>query len=144
MRDKQPKDIQGFEYDWLGCDSDGHVGFFSTAGGGYAPNELIEDTDSYDNAIDAILAAPATTMARFAPSLAAGHRNTWRLMAERGLFAYDSDPHGGPYRLVAAPDVPVSVATLPKNVVGVIRRVFFHDLRFVDLHEVRGERLAQR
>lgn len=135
---ERPKDIRGFEYDWLACDASGHVGFFSTAGGGYAPDELLEDTDAFDQAIDAILAAPATTRARFAPHVAAGHGNTWRQMAERGLYAYDSDPQGGPYRLVAAPEVAASVSGLPVQAAGVIRRVVFRDLRFVELTEVTG------
>src|SRR5262245_42224964 len=102
MTKKSPADIRGLEYDWIGMDADGHVAFFSTAGGGYAPDELLRDTDLYDEAIEAILAVPARTEARFAPALAPGRENTWKLMAERGLFAFDSDPHGGPYRLVSA------------------------------------------
>jgi hypothetical protein len=144
MSEQTRKDISGFEYDWLACDADGQVGFFSTAGGGYAPEELLEDTDAYDEAIDAILAAPATTRACFAPQVAPGLVNTWQLMAERGLFAYDSDPHGGPYRLVAAPEVPVPVAKLPMGAVDVVRRVVFQGLRFARVRELTGDRLAQR
>lgn len=141
---ERPKDIRGFEYDWLACDANGQVGFFSTAGGGYAPDELLEDTDSYDQAIDAILAAPATTRARFSPPVAPGHANTWQQMAERGLYAYDSDPQGGPYRLVAAPVVAVSALSLPAPAIHVVRRVSFQDLQFVELTRVISKRLNRR
>jgi hypothetical protein len=144
MKDQGMKDIEGFEYDWLACDADGQVGFFSTAGGGYAPDELRADTAVYDQAIDAILAMAATTRARFVPQVGADHANTWRQMAERGLFAYDADPHGGPYRLVAAPEVAARVADLPKFAADVARRVSFESLRFANLTEVTGETLAQR
>lgn len=138
------KDIQGFEYDWLACDGNENVGLFSTAGGGYAPDELCEDTDAFDAAIESILAAPATTRARFAPQIAPGRTNTWQLVAERGLFAYDSDPEGGPYRLVAAPELAAPVTKLPKRAVEVVRRVIVPRLRFADLKEITGQMLAQR
>lgn len=84
MARKTAEEIGGFEYDWIACDADGNVGFFSTAGGGYAPPEFSADTDVVDKAIEAIVTSPARTTARFAPNLPSGHTNTWRLMAERG------------------------------------------------------------
>jgi hypothetical protein len=110
---KSAADVQGYEYDWLGSDDRGCVALFSTAGAGYAPQEFLRDTDAHDAAIRAVLALPASTTARFWPNVSPGLLNTWRLVAERGLFAYDSDPNGGPYRLVAAPAVPVRVGSLP-------------------------------
>jgi hypothetical protein len=111
------------EYDWLGCDSIGHMALFSTAGAGYAPDEFLRDTDAHDIAIQKILALPATTEARFYPAVATGLVNTWRLVAERGLYAYDCDPSGGPYRLVAAPVVAAKTNALPPSVVDVATRV---------------------
>jgi hypothetical protein len=93
-------DLLGTEYDWLTQDADGHVGLFSTAGGGYVPEKAWRHINAHDAAIAAILALPPSTTARFAPEVGAGLENTWRLVAERGLFAFDSD-HGGPYNLVA-------------------------------------------
>lgn len=138
------KDIRGFEYDWLACDADGHVGFFSTAGGGFAPDELLEYPDAYDEAIDAILAAPATTRARFEPPVTAGHPNTWKQIAERGLYAYDSDATGGPYRLVAAPEVAVTASNLPEGASDVIRRILLRNIRFGESAELTDKDLAMR
>src|SRR4051794_13176045 len=103
MGAKSAEEILGFEFDWLASDAEGHVALFSTAGGGYAPPTFLRDVQAYDDAIDAILAAPASTSTRLAPELPPHCTNTWRLVAERGLFAFDSDVHGGSYRLVAAP-----------------------------------------
>lgn len=133
MSTKSPADIQGFEYDWLATDGDGHVALFSTAGGGYAPDAFLRDTDSHDAAIDAILASEPRSGVRFAPVLPPGRKNTWRLAAERGIFAFDSDPNGGPYRLVAAPDVPVRVRDLAEGVAAVVMDVRFAGLRFAEL-----------
>lgn len=130
MRPAAPKsrvDIQGYEYDWLGCDVDGCVALFSTAGGGYAPPEYLGDTDSHAHAIDLLLARPASTTTRFHPSLAPHLANTWKMVAERGLYAYDSDPLGGSFRLVAAPIVPVRIDELPSvvaSVAGGVRLAF--------------------
>jgi hypothetical protein len=133
---KNPTDICGLEYDWLATDADGHVAFFSTAGGGYAPDEFLSDTDLHDAAIEAILALPALTDARFAPSLPPGHQNTWKLMAERGVFAFDSDPHGGPYRLVSAPQQPARASDLPEAVVRAATRFVLAHLRFAHTSEL--------
>lgn len=120
---KSADEIQGFEYDWLGRDEDGHIALFSTAGAGCAPAEFLRNTDAHDAAIDAILALPASTAARFAPTLAPSVVNTWKLVAERGLYAFDCDPTGGPYHLVAAPVVPIRVESLPVVAAEVVDRI---------------------
>lgn len=137
---KAPADILGLEYDWLGSDGNGCVALFSTAGAGYAPKAFLRDTDAHDVAIQAILALPATTEAKFAPDLAPGLINTWRLVAERGLYAYDCDPNGGPYRLVAAPAVPARVDSLPPAVANIAVRC---SLRFESLNIVTDEVLTE-
>lgn len=96
MTAKTRAQVLGFEYDWLACDSNSNIALFSTAGAGYAPKEFLRNTEAHDNAIAAILALPATTLARFSPTLAPSLSNTWRLVAERGLFAFDCNPNGGP------------------------------------------------
>lgn len=123
MAAKSAEDIEGIEYDWLARDEDGHVAMFSTAGAGYAPPTFLRDTDAHDAAFDALLALPATTSAKFFPEIAPGLKNTWKLVAERGLFAFDCDPNGGPYRLVAAPTVAVHADSLPPAVSKVAARV---------------------
>jgi hypothetical protein len=125
MTPKSADDIQSVEYDWLGCDSDGCIALFGTAGAGYAPAEFLRDTEVHDAAIQAVLALSATTEARFFPSVAAGMVNTWRLVAERGLYAYDCDPSGGPYRLVAAPAVAAKADALPPAVADVAIKIRF-------------------
>jgi hypothetical protein len=113
MTAKSAHEIIGFEFDWLASDGDGLVALFSTAGGGYAPASFLDDTDRHDAAIAELLTAPAGNRAQFSPDLRPGLGNTWRLVAERGVFAFDSDPHGGPYRLVAMPKHPATSAACP-------------------------------
>jgi hypothetical protein len=123
-------DLRGIEYDWLACDADCHVGLFSTAGGGYVPEKVWPNIDAHDAAIAAILDLPPSTTARFAPKLRAGLPNTWRLAAERGLFAFDSDFFGGPYNLVASPMTPVHADEFPVIVVEVLSQLQYHQLNF--------------
>jgi hypothetical protein len=144
MGQKSAEEILGVEFDWLCCDVDSHVALFSTAGAGYAPEEFLRDTDAHDAAIDSILLFPASTIALFAPDLPVGLKNTWRLVAERGLFAFDSDPNGGPYRLVAAPKVPVRVAELPKSAAAVVSALQFGNIRFTELSVVPAAILQHR
>jgi hypothetical protein len=102
------------------------------------------DTDAHQAAIDAILASPSSTTSLFAPNLAPGLINTWRMVAERGLFAFDSDPHGSPYRLVAAPVTPARIADLPASAVDVVSQLQLPWLRFSNLSSVPKEHLQPR
>jgi len=144
MGPKSLLDIAGWEYDWLAADGDEHVALFSTAGGGYAPPAFLADTDAHDAAIAAILALPASTTARLAPELEPDLENTWRLVAERGLFAYDADAAGGPYQLIAAPAKPVRRSELPASVAALLASVAYPQLRFAQLDTIADETLQPR
>ena len=122
MSPKSAEEIEGFEYDWLCSDVDGHVALFTTNGAGYAPSAFLDDTNAHDVAIDAILARSACTTVKFAPSFAPDIVNTWLLVAERGLYAFDYDPVGG-YQLVAVPTVPMLTSALPADVAHVVAGV---------------------
>lgn len=133
--EKSAEEIQGFEYDWIASDAKGFVALFSTAGGGYAPPAFLRDTEGHDAAIDVILALPATTQPRFAPTLPMHLQNTWQQVAERGLFAFDADPHGGAYRQVAAPVSPIHVDDLPPFARDVARALCLPHVEF-DGHSI--------
>jgi hypothetical protein len=117
---KNQVDIEGREYDWLASDITGCVALFSTAGAGYAPRAFLEDTDAHYEAIQALLALPETTVAARAPQLSDEYVNTWKLVAERGLYAYDCNPNGGPYQLVAVPATPIRTDQLPPAIAHLV------------------------
>jgi hypothetical protein len=127
--------LSGYEYDWLGSDADGHVALFSTAGFGFAPDTSLRRGTDHEDAIAAILITRASTTARFAPDLAAGLENTWRLMAERGLYAFDWDHARDRYILVAAPGAPTGLNALPLVAAIVARQIAFPRLHFANLTE---------
>jgi hypothetical protein len=133
-------DIWGVEHDWLACDGAGRVALFSTAGGGYAPPGYLEDIQAHANAISSIIASPAISTALFAPTLAAKYIDTWRIVAERGLYAFDSDATGSPYRLVAAPTVPCLVSDLTPIVARTVSIVCLRQLSFARFEE--NERIS--
>ncbi|MDP2306306.1 MAG: hypothetical protein Q8P18_09795 [Pseudomonadota bacterium] len=144
MNAKSADDIRGLEFDWLASDADGNVALFSTAGGGYVPGEFLRDTDAHDRAVDSISGMRARTRALFAPRLAPGLPNTWLTMAERGVFAFDSDSFGGPYRLVAAPEAPVRASELPEAAAAVVGGLILEHLRFAELKEITAGDLTRR
>ena len=115
------EDVAGFEHDWLGTDLDGHVALLSTAGAGYPPPGYLCAPDLHEAGIDALLAGPASTVAVTAPQVGPGCVNTWRLVAERGLYGYDSDPNGGAYRRVAVPARPLRIDDLAGPVAAAAR-----------------------
>jgi hypothetical protein len=144
MGGKSAVEIEGLEFDWLASNADGHVALFSTAGGGFAPPEFLQDTDAHDAAIKAVLALPPSTHALFAPELASHLVNTWCLVAERGLWAFDSDPNGAPYSLVAAPATGTRVTLLPERAAAVAQSLKLPHLRFAELKRVPEELLRWR
>lgn len=141
---KRADDILGLEYDWLAADGADHVALFSTAGGSYAPPAFLDDVEAHELAIAALLALPPSTTTRLAADMPDDAVGTWRRVAERGVFAFDGDVHGGPYRLVAAPRTPVRVAELPPPIAVVLQRVRFPELRFADLVEATEALLSRR
>ena len=143
MGAKSADEIQGFEFDRLATDVDGHVALFSTAGGGFAPEAFLLDTDAHNAAIKALLASPPRTKARFAPQLRSDLENTWLLVAERGLYAFDSDLCGAPYKLIAAPERPIHLSDLPAEVATVAGRVSLLQVRFPLSQEISKEVLEK-
>jgi hypothetical protein len=129
-------DIEGFEHDWLGVDVAGHVGFFSSAGSGVAPGAYLDDMAAFERAIEVLASMPKTTTATCNQDLPPGHVDTWRAMAERGLFSFDSDPLGGPYRIIATPHAPVLVTDLPADIGRLLSRVILSGVRFADTVEI--------
>lgn len=107
-------ELQGIEYDWLACDRDGHVALFSTAGWGCAPVGFVDDTGAHDRGVDALLQRSASTSARESPVLPRHLVNTWHLVAERGVFAFDFDVDRGIYRRVAVPDTATLLGDVPE------------------------------
>jgi hypothetical protein len=142
MTAKSQIEILGFEYDWLAADGEGHVAIFTTAGGSYAPEEFLRDTDEHRRAIGAALAMPSSTVAVFAPELPPGYKNTWLDMAERGFYGFDGDPCGDPYRKVAAPRRPVRVEELRPDIATVVRRLVLPNLSFAKLDRVSSEEIG--
>lgn len=138
------EDIRGLEFDWLASDGDGNVGFFSTAGGGFAPEEFLQDADAHERAIDSILSLAPRTLASCTRQSRPGLTNTWQMMAERGIFAFDSDPLGGPYQRVASPAVPIPTDDLPDEAAEVARRNTYPHLRFYALTEISADQLEKR
>ncbi len=139
---KSAQDLGGREFDWLAVDAEGAVALLSTVGGGYAPAPVVESTDDYNAAIDAILALPVRTRAHCDRELRPDLMNIWKLVAERGLFAFDSDPFGGAYRVIAAPEEPIRASDLPAAVAEVVRRIVYADLRFGDVTELTEAQLG--
>jgi hypothetical protein len=120
------------EADWLACDVDDSIAMFSTAGSGFAPQAFLDDIDAHHSALTTILDRPASTGAAFFPAIKPGLKNDWRLAAERGLYAFDNDPSGGDYSLVAAPKRAASLAELPVEIALLIARIRFRTVRFAE------------
>jgi hypothetical protein len=142
MTHKRAEEVRGYEYDWLATDAGGHAGIFSTAGGGYVPPEVLRDLDAHYAAIALLMSLPESCVPASAPTMSAAYINSWAMAAARGLFAFDGDFLGGPYRLVGVPTTPIRASALPDAVARVANRVTFTKVRFQGQSLLQVERAA--
>lgn len=137
-----PVESVGLDFDWLASDAEGYVAVFASGGGEIPPDAVLGDMDAHVRALDALLAAPVSTRALFAP-LGPGE-GRWRAAAERGLFVYRCGPGGGAYRLVAAPEIPIRALQLGAGPGLLVQAMRFGQLRFRYIHSVTPDVLLTR
>lgn len=120
--------LKGTDCSWLATDSDGRVALLATAGGGVAPKALLTLRDHYKSALclcDGLpkcgdvgqLSDPESSL-------------EWMDEIRQGLYVYDSDFSGSPYRRIGAPTVPLHVDALPSALSSIAKLVVFEQLRF--------------
>ena len=138
-------ELLGFEHDWLACDEAGFVALFSTAGCGYAPASYRGDQELHRRAIEALIALRASTVALRYPKIVESpyRQNTWRLMAQRGIFAFDADPTSPVYERVAEPRSAVQVGNIPEVAAIAarsfrLRSILFSENRFLSSKIIRS------
>jgi hypothetical protein len=132
----------GVEFDWFLLDSDGCVAQMASAGSGRVPPWVLDDLPAHDRASEAVLALPASCDALVVARDPLGAREDWLAFAARGLYAYDSDYYGGPYRLIARPSLPARLSTLPPSLADALRRASPAPRRFRDSPSFRPEELG--
>lgn len=132
MKEITLEDIQGYEYDWLACDINGHVALLSTGGNGYAPRAFINAIDVYDKAIEHMLNLSETTTCDIYPKIAEGCVNTWKEASKRGVYGYDTNYEDEGYSLVSKPKKPIVVDQLPFEIAVVIKQVCLGSVSFQD------------
>lgn len=84
-------ELIGMEFDWFATDSYGNLALFATAGEGFVPEPVAENHAVHASLSDS-LPAPRT-----------GTSDVWKDYAELGLYVFDWDLPGGPYKLQASP-----------------------------------------
>jgi hypothetical protein len=127
-------EIQGIEADWLACDQDDCLGFFSSAGSGLVHPAATVMMSRYEAIIAQAISLPVCTIA--SGSMVNAVIDTWRLMAERGWYAYDADTNGGPYERVSTPMRPARLSELPGEIANLVRLVRFRGVSFSNLASV--------
>lgn len=84
-------DLDGIEFDWLASDTDGNIALFATAGEGFFPAPVATHHAKH-SAITETIPSPNT-----------GTEKVWSDYAAVGLYVFDWDLPGGPYKLRATP-----------------------------------------
>ena len=89
-------DFSGIESDWFARDADGNIALFATAGEGFFPSSAAAHHANH------------TAISESIPSPNTGTDKVWSDYAAVGLYVFDWDLPGGPYKLRAAPLKPAS------------------------------------
>ena len=128
---------RSFDWAWLACDRDDHVAVFITAGAGPIPMAVLDSDLPVEESEALILSLAPTTIAR---ALISGCDVTsFTALAQRGVFVYDwqnvhrrAIEYTHMYDLVAAPDEPVRVDSLPSELAKFSRIVTLNNVSFAD------------
>lgn len=84
-------DLNGIEFDWFAKDSDGNLALFATAGEGFFPTSVEAHHTKHMSISESL------------PSPNIGTKSVWSDYAALGLYVFDWDLPGGPYKLRATP-----------------------------------------
>ena len=135
--------FSGVEFDWLAIDTEGFIGFFSSAGVGSVPDKALRQSEILVNLVETILALPPTCEGRYTMQQDTVHRE-WLEVSLRGLFAFDWSAYRDRYELVAMPAVPTRIDEfLAESLVPPARDVQL-PVRFSQDHAIsaKGEALS--
>lgn len=92
----------GSEFDWIARDELGNFGYFSTAGQGWIPKSVLDDSEPFLEILEAVQALPVVGAPHRSTSV--GHAiDDWMMAASRGFFAFDWNRVTRRYELVARP-----------------------------------------
>jgi hypothetical protein len=98
------------EFDWLACDAEGLLGYFSTAGAGPVPRAAIQDGPFLEDVLDRVKELGRTGSAISISGLL--NPRDWLDVAERGFFAFDWSRRHNRYELTAKPSMPRKIVSI--------------------------------
>lgn len=106
------------EFDWIGIDSLGQFGVFSSVTVGYKPPKVFSSYELYAGLFNFLLDHQISTTAQII-SKEPGAKNFWRDWAQKGLFAYDYDDFHRKekfdrYDFIAIPDRALLITEIPE------------------------------
>lgn len=108
-------EFRGSEYDWVATDSLGHLGYFTSAGFGGVPEEIVAFGERMYEVCDRVDALPFISEATLVSSRPS--RSDWIEVARRGFFAFDWSYEQRAYELIAVPEKPLLSTDLQDELV---------------------------
>lgn len=104
----------GVEFDWVGADITGRLGYFSTAGAGPIPTICMDHPGMFDELFESVLGAPVisepTQISAFDKNI-----SDWMEVTKRGFYSFDWSSELLVYQLVAIPTPPIKINTSNSN-----------------------------
>jgi len=116
------EEIQDSVLEWLARDSCDHVALFTAVAAADVSPAVLDELDAHRRAVGMILGEAATTRSVFGPAIGTERGERWRAVVERGVFVFAAHRSGGPYWIAEAPQLPIHVADLPRNVTELLGR----------------------
>jgi hypothetical protein len=126
MEFRQHHPFLGREFDWIATDDFGYIGYFSTAGVAPVPDTCLSNGIRYDGLFENVTALPVVSQVTVIDESVRDIAD-WIAVAKRGLYAYDWSRRISRYCIVAYPDQPANVGSLPEELRTLAIAVKFPD-----------------
>ena len=130
----------GLDYGWLGCDADGHVAVFTSAGEGLIPLSIIAARPTADKAEELVEQLPVRGEFQPPPDR---QLQSFAEFASRGFYSYDWPDifrstlvRSSRYELMVRPALPALLSELPSEIASLALLARFGSLRFAKAVEI--------
>jgi len=101
----------GLEFDWMGVDDLGRLGYFSTAGRGPIPKPVSTESAYWESIFEKVMKLKEVSNHELLHTWD-GDIGDWVKIAKRGIFAFDWNFEKDIYELVAHPSHPTNIETI--------------------------------
>ncbi|MBU1219015.1 hypothetical protein KKF34_02030 [Myxococcota bacterium] len=137
------KDLKGTEHVWPACDKLGNIAVFVTAGGGYAPITYIKNFKIFELVLEYLSKLPIVNNAYIEYKLDSSYLKNPFSLVNKGVFIFDSDSFGCPYKMVEAPNTLVNLNEIDPVINSILSLNCFKSISFLETVKIKKSLIVE-